>query len=183
MTEKIFLDANSLLMDSYRLAKKILDSDFRPNFMVALWRGGAPVGIGVQEYLKYKKVKADHISIRTSAYDGIDDIKRTVQVSGIEYVVKKANAGDKLLIVDDVYDSGLSIKAVISELEKEMRANMPKNIKVATVYYKPSRNKTSRAPDYYIHETDKWLVFPHELEGLTEEELNSKDEALLELLR
>ena len=36
---------------------------------------------------------------------------------------------------------------------------------------KPNQNKTNRKPDYFIHETDKWLVFPHELEGLSAEEI------------
>ena len=42
---------------------------------------------------------------------------------------------------------------------------------MATVYFKPGNNRTDRRPDYYIHETDKWLVFPHELKGLTPEEI------------
>ena len=35
----------------------------------------------------------------------------------------------------------------------------------------PNKNKTNREPDYYLHKTDKWLVFPHELEGLTKQEM------------
>jgi len=48
---------------------------------------------------------------------------------------------------------------------------MSHNIRVATTYYKPANAQTDRIPDYYIHKTDKWLVFPHELNGLTEEEV------------
>ena len=50
------------------------------------------------------------------------------------------------------------------------KKNSP-TIKVATPYFKPNKNKTSREPDYYLHKTDKWLVFPHELEGLTRQEM------------
>jgi hypothetical protein len=39
------------------------------------------------------------------------------------------------------------------------------------VYYKPARRKVDITPDYYVHETDKWLVFPHELDGLSEQEI------------
>jgi hypothetical protein len=42
---------------------------------------------------------------------------------------------------------------------------------VATVYYKPSKRQVDFAPDYFVHETDKWLVFPHELQGLSEDEI------------
>ena len=34
------------------------------------------------------------------------------------------------------------------------------DIKVATPYFKPTKNKTGRKPDFYLHETDEWLVFP-----------------------
>jgi hypothetical protein len=39
------------------------------------------------------------------------------------------------------------------------------------VYYKSSRNRSSLVPDYYVLDTDRWLVFPHELVGLTKEEI------------
>jgi hypothetical protein len=48
---------------------------------------------------------------------------------------------------------------------------MPEQVRIATVYYKPARNKSALRPDYFIRETDQWLVFPHELQGLTREEI------------
>jgi hypothetical protein len=48
---------------------------------------------------------------------------------------------------------------------------MPENVRIATVYFKPARNKTQLKPDFYIRATDEWLVFPHELKGLTREEI------------
>ena len=77
----------------------------------------------------------------------------------------------RLLIVDDVFDTGLSIDAVIDDLAAKARRNTPGQIKIATTYFKPANNKTQRAPDYYVHETDKWLVLPWELDGLSEEEV------------
>ena len=49
-------------------------------------------------------------------------------------------------------------------------------------YFKPTKNKTNRKPDYYIHETDNWLVFPHELEGLTAEEIRANKPELAQLM-
>jgi hypothetical protein len=49
-------------------------------------------------------------------------------------------------------------------------------------YYKPSRNTTTFAPDYYVRETDHWLVFPHELMDLTPDEIRTKDPFLHDLL-
>ena len=53
--EKVFIDAESLLLDSYRLAAQVIRANFEPSFMIAIWRGGAPIGIAVQEFLKYMK--------------------------------------------------------------------------------------------------------------------------------
>ena len=44
-------------------------------------------------------------------------------------------------------------------------------MRVATPWFKPGNNQTRMTPDYYIHETDKWLVFPHELKGLSEADI------------
>jgi len=48
-----------------------------------------------------------------------------------------------------------------------MQRNLPHDIRTATVWFKPTRNLTDLVPNYYVHETDQWLIFPHELEGLT----------------
>jgi len=47
-------------------------------------------------------------------------------------------------------------------------------MRVACLYFKPSANKTDIVPEYYLHETEDWLVFPHELAGLTTEEISKK---------
>ena len=64
---KIFISANELLADSLRLGMQVIDSGFRPTHLVGIWRGGAPVGIAVQELLDYHGHHCDHIAIRTSS--------------------------------------------------------------------------------------------------------------------
>ncbi|MBT6583947.1 MAG: hypoxanthine phosphoribosyltransferase, partial [Gammaproteobacteria bacterium] len=61
--------------------------------------------------------------------------------------------------------------AILNELSDKSRANLPKTIKIATPWYKPDRNTTDIVPDFFVHETDQWLVFPHELSGLSDEEI------------
>jgi len=167
---KTFVSAESLLEDSFKLGVKILQSEFRPKFIVGVWRGGTPTGIAVQEILDYYGLKTDHIAIRTSSYIGMQQQKE-VKVHGLEYIVANIDADDSLLIVDDVFDSGRSIDAIITHLRAKCRRNTPEVIKIATVYYKPERNVTTLTPDFYCHETDDWLVFPHELSDLTREEI------------
>lgn len=171
MNEKIYISAQELLTDSFRLGLQILQSGFRPNFIVGIWRGGTPVGIAVQEILDLQGVKTDHIAIRTSSYTGIGQRQKQVEVYGLGYLIRKMNWNDSLLIVDDVFDTGLSVQAVVDTLHRKARRNTPEQIRIATPWFKPANNKTDIKPDYYIHETDKWLVFPHELNGLSREEL------------
>jgi len=180
--DKVFISAQQLLEDSYRLGKKVLDSGYNPNFIVGLWRGGTPIGIAVQEYLDYHHIENDHIAIRTSR-DGPNGSVAKTRVHGLDYLVSHMNHTDRLLLVDDVYDTGLTLNAVIKELDRKMRRNLPQ-IHIATVYYKPEKNSTNLKPDYYVHETDKWLVFPHELKDLSEEEiLAGKGQVIYNLLK
>lgn len=169
--EKIFISADSLLRDSMELAMNVLRSGFKPTFLVAIWRGGAPIGITVQEVLEYHGVIVDHIPIRTSSYVGIDQQAKSVRVHALDYLVSRLEEHDRLLLIDDVFDSGRSLEAVMTELRQRCRRNLPGTIRIATVYYKPTRNRTALTPDYFVRSTDTWLVFPHEIQGLSREEI------------
>jgi uncharacterized protein len=107
-------------------------------------------------------------------------------VHAVDYLVSVLNAEDHLLLIDDVFDSGRSLEAVIGELRRRCRRNLPENIRIATVYYKPARNRSNLTPDYYVRATDQWLVFPHEVCGLTREEILANkpvDESFFSALR
>ena len=171
MDEKRYISAQELLNDSFELGIRIYKSGFKPSFIIGIWRGGTPVGIAVQEILDHLGLRTDHIAIRTSSYSGINQRDKVVRVHGLEYAIRQANWEDGLLIVDDVFDSGNSIRSVLDTLKRKMRRNLPGDIRIATPWFKPKSNVTDITPDYYIHETDQWLVFPHELEGLTREEI------------
>lgn len=178
MAEKRFISAQELLQDSFRLGAKIIESGFAPNYIIGIWRGGTPVGIAVQELLDYFGFETDHIAIRTSSYTSIGKQGKEVRVHGLGYLVQNLNAEDSLLIVDDVFDSGLSLQAVIDELTRRTRRNTPHEIRIATPWFKPTNNKTKMVPDFYLHETDQWLVFPHELKDLTADEIAQKNSNL-----
>ncbi|MCG8610257.1 MAG: hypoxanthine phosphoribosyltransferase [Pseudomonadales bacterium] len=184
MGDKQYLSAQGLLEDSFRLAASVLESGFKPTFMIAVWRGGVPIGIAVQEYLAAHGIETDNIAIRTSSYAaGIDQRQREVRVHGLNYLMKNIAAEDRLLIVDDVFDTGRSIEAIINELHRRTRLNMPSDVRVAVPYYKPSRNETSRVPDYYLHETEAWLKYPHSLEGLSAAEIKVGRPELYDIIK
>ena len=172
--QKVYISAQQLLEDSLELGRQIIASGFRPNFIVGVWRGGTPVGITVQELLDFYGIETDHISIRTSSYSGMDERREgRVRVHGLGYLEQQMNAEDSLLIVDDVFDTGLSVKAIIDKLRRRARKNLPHDLRVATAYYKPGRNRTDFEPDFHVHRTDDWLVFPHEMEGLSLAEMHA----------
>ena len=173
--QKTFIAANDLLLDSFRLAVNIQKSGFKPDFLVGLWRGGSAVGIAVQEGLEYLGVKTDHIAIRTSytgqtTYSDMVDKSESIRAHGLRYLHERVCSHHSLLIVDDVYSSGSSVNAVIEQLAKKSRRNLPKDIRIASVWYRPTE-RTIRPPDYYVHETADWLILPYELSGLSVDEL------------
>ena len=176
---KQYITAEQLLQDSFNLALQIVQSGFRPDFIAGIWRGGTPVGIVVQEVFEFLEIPTDHIAIRTSSYSGIG--KRShVRVHGLEYLERKLNGEVRLLLVDDVYDTGLSLQQVLVELGQLCGRNMPE-VKIATPYYKPGNNQTGRVPHYYLHTTSDWLVFPHEILGLNDRELLQQKPGLGEI--
>jgi len=183
MDDKTFLDANQLLDMSFALANQILESGFVPTHIVGVWRGGAPIGIAVQELLEYRGISCDHIAIRTSSYTGIGQQARMVKVYALGYLIDTLNTDDRLLIVDDVFDTGKSVEALIAELTKRCRRNTPETIRIATVFYKPSKNETTLSPDYYVRSTEEWLVFPHEIDGLSEAEIRTHKPSAAEILK
>ncbi len=182
IVDKVFITAQSLLEDSFRLAQQIHADGFYPHFIVGIWRGGTPVGIAVQEYFEYKGVETDHISVRTSSYYGINRQSKKIRVHGLHYLIENANADDGLLIVDDVFDSGRSVDALIRAIQKQSRLNTPGDIRVACPWYKPSKNAVGFAPNYYLHESEEWLVFPHELAGLEVSEIAEGKQDLKNIL-
>ena len=178
MREKFYISAQDLLEDAFRLGAKVLDSGFRPSFIVAIWRGGVPIGMAVQEMLDYHGIQTDHIAIRTSSYSGIDGRAPTVKIHGTSYLIKNLQHHDRLLIVDDVFDTGHTVQALAEHLRETLRRNAPEEIRVAVPYYKPARNQIGTPPDYYLHETEQWIKFPYSLEGLTMEEIAERRPAI-----
>ncbi len=170
-----YVAADDLLRDSFQLAANIHDSGFRPDFLVGLWRGGSAVGIAVQEGLDHFGIPTDHIAIRTSysgaaRYSEMVNKAEAIRVHGLQYLLETLCAHHKLLIVDDVYSTGSSVSAVIKQLAERTRRNLPQDIRIASVWYRPTE-RTLRTPDFFVHETRDWLVLPYELTGFSVEEL------------
>ena len=153
--QKRFIEEQQLLEDSYRLARQIYCSGFRPDFIVGVWRGGSTVGIYVQECLQYLGVDTDHIAVRTS-YRGRDDYFRQLEqgsemrAHGLQYLFDNLNAENSLLIVDDVYSTGRHVRAIVDRLRRRCKRNMAKDLRIAAPYYRSVQAGAGPAPDYFL---------------------------------
>lgn len=66
-------------------------------------------------------------------------------------------AGKRLLVIDDIWDSGRTIAAVKQRLD-----TAGAKYQVAVLHYKPTSSKVDGRPDFFAAETDQWIVYPWE---------------------
>lgn len=181
---KTYVSAQELFEDSFKLGKDVYDSGFHPTVVIALWRGGTPIGVVITEFFSYKGEKIEkHFPIKTEGYDH-DKKRPSVKVFGLECIADEITKDDKILIVDDVVDSGATIEMFMKKLGQACDDEMPskKNIKIATVYYKPETAVIE--PDFYVYKTNDWIVFPHEMEGMSFEEIErAKGKSVAQMLK
>ena len=185
--QKRFIGEQELLEDSYQLAVQIHQSGFRPDFIVGVWRGGSTVGIYVQECLQYLGIETDHIAVRTS-YRGREDYFEQLEqgsemrAHGLQYLFENLNADDALLIVDDVYSTGRNAQAIVNRLRIKTKRNMASDVRIAAPYYRSVDKDSVSAPDYFLQQTDDWLVLPYELTGISRSEMAQHKSWMLPLL-
>ena len=165
---KEFVEPNALVADSFRLARHIYDSGYRPDVLVVLWRGGTPIGMIVHEFFLYRGVETYHAVVKAVSYEGLGE--RTIpRMEHFDSVFESIPVGANVLLVDDIFDSGATLKHAT-----EVISARTDNVRIATLYYKESANTTDIVPDYYLRKTDRWIVFPHELMDLSPTEIQQK---------
>ncbi|HOV13476.1 MAG TPA: hypothetical protein PK771_04255 [Spirochaetota bacterium] len=161
-----FIDFETLLLDSFKLGKKIYESGFIPTHAISLWRGGTPVGLGVGEFFRLKGHFINHTTIATASYTGIKT-QSDVMIKGLEHLIKTISKEDKLLIIDDIYDSGKTINTLIEMIKKSARLNTPDLIKVACIHNKVNKHLYQYDTITLIDiKDDTWLSYPHEISDL-----------------
>ena len=131
------------------LAEKIRKNGFKPDIIVGVSRGGWPPARVLSDLLDNPNLA----NVRAEFYLGVAETKGEPTLTQPVSVVV---AGKKVLIVDEVADTGKSLKLVKEHIIKEGATE----VKVATVYYKPW---SIIMPDYYEKETSRWIVFPWEI--------------------
>jgi hypothetical protein len=130
------------------LADKIRKSDFKPDVIVGISRGGWPPARIMSDLLENPELA----NVKAEFYLGV---AKTKSEPVITQPVSVSVRGKKILIVDDVADTGKSLRLVCSHL-KEQGAT---DVKIATIYYKPW---SVVVPDWYERKTSHWIIFPWE---------------------
>ena len=190
MPKLMHIDPDELLVESFKLGKKVYESGFRPKHAISIWRGGTPIGLGVDAYFRNQGFYMNHTTIATDSYVGIGE-RESVTVKGLEHVIKVICQEDGLLIVDDVYESGNTIRQIVETLKEGARANMPKKIMVATVHDKPGCHQYDEIPLISMRQVpeDVWIDYPHELADMVDatdpedQAIRRKDEEIWRIIR
>lgn len=130
------------------LAEKIREANFKPNIIVGISRGGWPPARIMSDLLENPEIA----NVKAEFYLSV---AKTRSEPVITQPVSVSVRGKEVLIVDDVADTGKSLRLVRSHI-KEQGAT---RVKIATIYYKPWSVVT---PDWYERETSCWIIFPWE---------------------
>lgn len=129
-------------------AEKIRKNGFKPDIIVGISRGGWPPARVMSDLLNNPNLA----NVRAEFYLGVAETKHEPTLT---QCVSVAVEGKKVLVVDEVADSGKSLKLVKEHIIQQGA----KDVRIATVYYKPW---SIIKPDYYEKETSLWIVFPWE---------------------
>jgi hypoxanthine phosphoribosyltransferase len=140
---------NKIYMMLLRLAQEIKKNSFKPDIIVGVSRGGWPPARVLSDLLDNPNLA----NVKVEFYLGVAETKGEPTLT---QPVSVNVAGKKVLVVDEVADTGKSLKLIKEHLAKEGATE----VKIATIYYKPWSIIT---PDYYARETSRWIVFPWEI--------------------
>lgn len=166
---KRWVSGDELFAGAFRLACRVYRSGYRPDVILSLWRGGAPIGLAVDEFFRYHGLEVRHTVLEVKSYHGME--RRTAPVvEDMSRLLRQIPRGGRVLIVDDIVDSGSTVAAIRQRLARRTR-----HVRVAALFFKPEAvGDEASTPDYFIYRTRCWVVFPHELADLTDRELPRK---------
>ena len=194
---KEFLSYDVVRNGAIRLTDKIYREDgFVPDVIYASLRGGAYMANVISEYFKLARRNEKPVLYAAVVARSYTDVHENgaIRIDGWTYSPEYLRAGDKILLVDDIYDSGKTLNFLVQVL---LEHGIPReDIKVAVHDFKNFLDRPTPPikPDYWCRKFDikseadnRWIHYlSHELVGLTEEELEenyfSKDESLRPVL-
>ena len=195
---KEFISFDTVRNNAIKLASQIYKKKFIPDVIYVSLRGGANIGNVISEYFKFVRKGKRPVYYAAVVARSYSDIKQqnTIRVDGWTYNPEYLRQGDKVLLVDDIFDTGRTINHLVDLI---MEKGIPReDLKVAVHDYKIFEYKREQPPirpDFYCRshliqapEDDFWIHYiSHELVGLNPAELEkyylSKDTKLYNALK
>jgi len=188
--KKEFLQFDIVRDNAIKLARQIYADGFIPDVIYVSLRGGAYLGNIISEYFKIVLESSLHGKTRRPVYyaavvaRSYTDVAKShqVKVDGWTYSPEHLRVGDKILLIDDIFDSGRTINHLAHIITEK---GIPRDdLKIAVHDYKFFYDKTEQLlyqPDYWcrkheasVHDESSWIHYmSHELMGLSEEELQT----------
>lgn len=179
---KEFLPYEKVRNNSLKMAHRIHTDGFIPDIIYVSLRGGAYVANVVSEYFKIARKDIHPVLYAAVVARSYSDIRQRdqVMVDGWTYSPEHLRPGDKILLVDDIFDTGKTINHLVDILIKK---GIPRKDIVVAVhdykYFSFHEDQLPIQPDYWCRkfeinspEEDRWIHYlSHELVGLSKEEL------------
>jgi uncharacterized protein len=190
---KEFLPYERVRNNALKLAHQIHSEGFVPDVIYVSLRGGAYLGNVISEYFKIVRRNERPVYYAAVVARSYTDVRQNekVMVDGWTYAPEHLRSGDKVLLIDDIFDTGHTINCLAEII---LEKGIPRNdLKIAVHDYKFFHDKDPQLPiqpDYWCRRHDlscsdesRWIHYlSHELVGLTEQELEqhyfSQDSAL-----
>ncbi|MCI1209224.1 MAG: phosphoribosyltransferase [Treponema sp.] len=179
---KEFLTYDTVRNDALKIAHRIYNDGFTPDVIYTSLRGGAYMANVISEY--FRIVRKDYHPVLYAAVvaRSYSDIRQRekVMIDGWTYAPDHLRHGDKVMLVDDIYDTGLTINSLVEQL---LEHGIPrKDIKVVVhdyKYFTYHKEQQPIQPDYWCRrfeitkpDEDRWIHYlSHELVGLSKDEL------------
>jgi hypoxanthine phosphoribosyltransferase len=180
--KKEFLPYDKVRNNALKMAYRIQNEGFLPDVIYVSLRSGAYVANVVSEYFKLARKDVHPVlyaAVVARSYSDIRTQERVI-IDGWTYSPEHLRNGDKILLIDDVFDSGNTINHLVDVLLQ--KGSPRKDIKIAVhdyKYFSYKREQLPIQPDYWCRkfviekpEDDCWIHYmSHELIGLSKDEL------------
>lgn len=150
---KTFVSAEKIMAMCSTVYQKVRADEFIPDLLIGISRGGVvPLGFLAGEQMFNNRTTR---IINTQSYDGNkqESLKLLFSIHTEEFAPFTS-----ILVIDDIADSGKTLNYVVPLLKQALPNAI---IKTATLFYK---KRSVFTPDYYVEETEDWIVFPWECE-------------------
>lgn len=133
---------------TYFLFQTIQASGYNPDVIIGVARGGWVPGRLLADFFQIRET----INIKVESYNSIGDEPEEAKIT---QDVTVGIRNKKVLVIDDIADTGESLKVILASIkEKE-----PAEIRTATLHFKP---RSVVIPDYFVTKTEAWVIYPWE---------------------